>query len=80
MSYFERIIKSEEDNSFHQQTVCKTSTGSSALNSARVKYHVLHSAGGDNPISSSEIRVPKPASRQHVREGECLQSTANVIT
>ena len=76
MSYFERIIKSREEKSSHRQTLCKTSTGSSALNSARVRYHLLHSAGGDHPMLSSEIRVPMPASRKHVHDGECLQSTA----
>ena len=80
MSYFERIIKSGEDKSSYQQTQCKASTGSSALNSARVRYHLLHSAGGDHPMSSSEIRVAMPASRQHVHDGECLQSTAKVLT
>ena len=41
MSYFKRIIKSGEKKSSHRQTLCKTSTGSSALNSARVRYHLL---------------------------------------
>ena len=80
MSYFQRIIKSGEEKSSHRQTLRKTSTGSSALNSARVRYHLLHSAGGDHPMSRSEVRVPMPASRQHVRDGECLQSTAKVLT
>ena len=73
MSYVERIIKSGEEKSSHRQTLCKTSTGSSALNSARVRYHLLHSAGGDNPMSSSEIRVPMPASRQHVQTANAFK-------
>ena len=80
MSYFERIIKLGEEKSSRRLTVCITSTGSSALNSARVRYNLLHSAGGDHPMSSSEIRVPMPVSRQHIHDGECLQSTAKVLT
>ena len=72
------MIKSREEKSSHRQTLWKTSTGSSALNSARVRYHLLHSTGGDHPMSSLEIRVPMPASRQHVHDGECHQSTAKV--
>ena len=48
ISFFERMIKSEEEKPSHCQTLCKTSTGSSALNSATLIYHLLHSAGGDN--------------------------------
>ena len=80
MSYFERMIKSGEEKSSHRQTLCKTYTGSSALNSATVRYKLLHSAGGDHPMSNSEIRVPMPASRQHVHDGECLQITVKVLT
>ena len=80
MSYFERMIKSGEEKPSHRQTLCKTSTESSALNSATVRYNFLHSAGRDLPMPSSEIRVPMPASCQHVHDGECHQSTAKVLT
>ena len=46
MSYFERMIKSGEEKPSHQQTLCKTSTGSSAMNSETVRCHVLHSVEG----------------------------------
>ena len=60
MSYFERIIKSGEEKHSHQQALCITSTGNSALNSATVRYIVLRFVAGEHPMSSSEIRVPMP--------------------
>ena len=66
MNYFERVIKPVEEKPSHWQTLCKTSTGSSALNSATLRY----------PMSSSEIRVPMPASRQLVHR---LQSIAKLL-
>ena len=39
----------------------------------------MHSAGGDHPMSSSEIRVHMPASRQHVHDGDRFQSTAKLL-
>ena len=47
MSYLERMIKSREEEPSHWQTLCKTSIGSSALNTAVEGCHLLHSAGGD---------------------------------
>ena len=61
-------IKGSE--TFSLTDIMQKSTGSSALNSATLRYHLLHSAGGDHPSSSSETRVP--ASRQHVQESNRL--------
>ena len=55
ISYLERMIKSREEKPSHWQTLCNTSTGSSALNSAIVGYHLLHSAGEGRP-SNSKLR------------------------
>jgi len=41
---------------------------------------IYHSAGGDHTMSSSDIHVPMPASRQQIHEGDRLQSTAKLLT
>ena len=50
MSYFESDqIRGRETFSLTDY-IRKTSTGSSALNSATLRYHLMYSAGGDHPM------------------------------
>jgi len=83
MSYLERITKSREEKPSHGQTLSKISKGSSALNSATLRRHLLHSAGEDHPMSRSFGTLRDTCAYasvlQYVHEGNRLQSTVKVL-